>query len=94
MPSHVIERKVKGGKLFRLRLIDIDDKPSVQLTGDFFLEPEEGMEIIECCLAECLAVSDKKEAERRLSLAITRANLLISGFEAIDIIDALWEARP
>jgi len=94
MPSHVIERKVKGGKLFRLRLIDVDDRRSVQLTGDFSLEPEEGIEILESCLSECLYISDKGEAERRLSLAITGSHLQIFGFEAIDIIDALWEVRP
>ena len=93
MSSHVIERKVKGGKLLRLRFFDVDEMRSIQLTGDFFLDPEEGIDIIESCLIECLAISDKYEAETRLSLVITEAHLIISGFEASDIIDALWEAK-
>ncbi len=92
--SHlIIERKVKGGKLFRLKVDRSDDAFSVQLTGDFFLEPEEGIEVIECTLADCLALSDKREAEKKLAEAIAKARLRISGFEVADVIDALWEAR-
>jgi hypothetical protein len=94
MTSLIIERKVKGGKLFRLRVTRSDAVLSVQLTGDFFLEPEEGIDILEAGLADCLALSDKDEAESKLSMAIAKAQLQISGFEAGDLIDALWEAKP
>jgi len=93
MPSLVIERKVKEGKLFRLRVNRSDEAISVQLTGDFFLEPEEGMAIIERELADCLMLTSRKEAEHRLAEAIAKAEIRISGFEVVDIIDALWEAR-
>ncbi len=92
-PSLVIERKVEGGKLFRLRVTNIEGSPSIQLTGDFFLEPEEGIDIIEGCLVECLEAPDKREAERKLRRAITESQIQILGFEAKDIVDALWEAR-
>ena len=93
MPSLVIGRKVKGGKLFRLKIARSDESLSVQLSGDFFLEPEEGIDVVEACLAGCLALSNKSEAEQRLAEAIANAKLRISGFGAGDVIDALWEAR-
>lgn len=93
MPPLVIERKVKGGKLFRLKINWSEDAPSFQLTGDFFMEPEEGIEIIERTLADCLSLSDKGEAERRLAATIALNDISISGFEAKDLIDALWEAK-
>jgi hypothetical protein len=71
MTPLIIERKVKGGKLFRLRVTRSGASASVQLTGDFFLEPDEGIEIVEAVLVDCLALSDKGEGERRLSEAIT-----------------------
>ncbi|MDD1743727.1 MAG: hypothetical protein LUO85_03785 [Methanomassiliicoccales archaeon] len=95
IPMHplVIERKVKGGKLFRLRVTGAEDTLSVQLTGDFFLEPEEGIEVIERCLPHCFRLPDQRMAELRLSEEIAKAQIRISGFEVKDIIEALWEAR-
>ena len=55
MSSLIIERKVEGGKLFRLRVTRSRGAFSVRLTGDFFLEPEEGIEIVEATSADCLA---------------------------------------
>jgi hypothetical protein len=94
MAPLVIEKKVKGGKLFRLRVTSSGVALSIQLTGDFFLEPEEGIAILEAGLVDCLALSDKDEAERRLSEVIAKARLQISGFAAGDLINALWEAKP
>jgi hypothetical protein len=93
MSSIVIERKVKGGKLFRLRINEMDEAISVQLTGDFFLDPDEGMAIIEQELADCLRLTSRKDAEHRLAEAIDQAGLRIMGFGVVDIIDALWEAK-
>jgi len=93
MSTLVIERKVKGGKLFRLRINKINEAISVQLTGDFFLEPDEAIVVIERELADCLRLTNRKEAEHRLAMAIDQAGLRITGFEVVDIIDALWEAR-
>ena len=91
--SLVIERKVAGGKLFRLRIRPSDEGFSVQLTGDFFLDPEEGIEIIESCLVDCMPLSDRDEAERRLDESMAKAHLQIIGFGAGDLVDALWKAR-
>jgi hypothetical protein len=93
MSPLIIERKVKGGKLFRLRINKTDEAISVQLTGDFFLEPDEAMVFIEHKLADCLKLASKKEAEHRLAEAIDQAGLRITGFGVVDIIDALWEAK-
>jgi hypothetical protein len=93
MSSLVIERKVKGGKLFRLRVIRSDGVISVQLTGDFFLEPDEGISIIERELSLCLGLPKREVAEQRLAERIAQAGLLVTGFEVSDIIDALWEAK-
>ena len=93
MSALIIERKVKGGKLFRLRINRTDESISVQLTGDFFLEPDEGMAIIERELADCLGLTSRKDAEHRLAEVIAQAGLRITGFEVGDIIDALWEVK-
>ena len=93
MQPLVIERKVKGGKLFRLKISWSKDAASVQLTGDFFMEPDEGIGTIERTLTDCLSLSEKAEAERRLADAIALNGISISGFEAKDLVDALWEAQ-
>jgi hypothetical protein len=93
MSCLVIERKVKGGKLFRLRINSVYGSISVQLTGDFFLEPDEGITIIEQELAVCLGLANREDAEQRLAEKIAQAGLHVIGFEVKDIIDALWEAK-
>jgi hypothetical protein len=93
MSSLMIERKVKGGKLFRLRVNRSGNAVSVQLSGDFFLEPDEGIAIVEGELANCLNLTNRREAEIRLADVIARSEIRITGFEVSDIIDALWEVK-
>ena len=45
------ELKVKGGKLIRIRLLTKNKRiEKVEITGDFFLHPEETIDILEMAL--------------------------------------------
>jgi hypothetical protein len=93
MSSFIIERKVEKGKLFRLKVSRVEDRISVQLSGDFFLEPDESIAVVEGELANCLKLTNRREAEIRLAEVIARSEIRITGFEVSDIIDALWEVK-
>lgn len=85
------ERKVRGGKLFRLRIELAGGRArSAVLTGDFFLEPEEGIDVIEKILVKAYSAPDSRTAERLIEDG-TRG-LTITGFSARDLVGALEEA--
>jgi lipoate-protein ligase A len=87
----LVERKVHGGKLFRLRIhLSKGKADGAILTGDFFLEPEEGIERLERAIATAYASADADEARAVLDKAAE--GLLITGFSTDDLVEALEEA--
>ena len=89
--ERLVERKVRGGKLFRLRVAFIGDRPGkVVLTGDFFLEPEEGIDALEAALLSAYLAPDPKTAGKIIDVASN--GLMITGFSTGDLVDALEEA--
>lgn len=100
----VATKKVAGGKLLRVKA-HIDPEhgvvESVQLTGDFFLHPEEVIGVLEKSLSglpvDPHAVSADRALDRALFLeklqaAIQESRAELIGFSAEDIVDTLMEA--
>ncbi len=89
--ERLVERKVRGGKLFRLRVTFLEGKAKhVDLTGDFFLEPECGIEILEKALLEAYLSPDEGTAKWIINEAAR--DLTITGFGSDDLVGALREA--
>ncbi len=88
--ERLVERKVRGGKLFRLRVsFDGSEAKRVELTGDFFLEPEEGIEVLEAALLKAYSVPDEGTAQRVIEDAAR--GLTLTGFSSGDLVEALME---
>jgi lipoate---protein ligase len=86
-------RKVKGGKLLRVRLEhDGSAITEVLITGDFFLHPEEGLAWLE----EGLRGVPVRESERELALRIegivAEKHLMVLGFGPADLAATIKEA--
>ncbi len=89
--ERLVEKKVRGGKLFRLRVSFTQGKANrVTLTGDFFLEPEEGIGLLEDALLEAYLSAD--EATAKWLVERSSRGLDITGFSSGDLVDALKEA--
>ena len=91
MPLVTAERKVKGGKLFRIRVAVEGGRPeSLRLTGDFFLFPEGAMSRLEEALLIDLASGAYATRTRAL---LESGELVLVGIGLSDLEDALMEVR-
>lgn len=86
-------RKVKGGKLVRVRLIhDGESVRSVRITGDFLLHPEETLVDIEMGLCGIPIAAGRDSFLGVVNEVAKRRNAHFIGFSAEDIADLLEEA--
>jgi len=92
-PKGVSVRKVKGGKLFRLRVIRSHRAAEVRLDGDLFIHPEEALGSIEGWLGQCLSMEDERSAERFLQGKLEEESIQIIGADPAELVSALWEAK-
>lgn len=87
-----VERKVKGGKLFRLKGVARNGKlVSIELTGDFFLCPEDSISALENILLEQSEGKSIADAELGIRRAMQAKGMEVAGFEPSDLADALME---
>jgi len=91
--TKVVVRKVKGGKLFRLRVAPSPDGDRVKLDGDLFIHPEEALGSIEEWLSQCLEMQDEGSAERFLQSKLEEESIQIIGANSAEFVSALWEAK-
>ena len=91
-PYRMAERKVKGGKLVRVKAaIQGGMLAEVRIEGDFFVHPEEGLAKMEAALRG-LAVSDVlASSEKALSDTMERESLTVIGFAPRDVAELLEE---
>jgi lipoate-protein ligase A len=81
----VASEKVKGGKLVRVKLEhDEGSVRSVQITGDFFLHPEDALEQMEETLIG-LNPLDTETAAKRLHAVIASRDAVLVGVAPEDI---------
>ena len=91
--SKAVVRKVKGGKLFRLRLEPSSRGKRVKLDGDLFIHPEEALPSIEAWLSQCVDIQDEGSAERFLQSKLEEESIQIIGANSAELVSALWEAK-
>lgn len=75
------ELKVPGGKLARLRRETSGGKTVVQLSGDFFVHPEEGLACLEERLAGIPETAPEEAVRKALEEAIREGGLELIGLD-------------
>ena len=81
-------RKVENGKLVNLELEASDTIQSVNIRGDFFIEPPQGLEALESSLEGLSTDADREEYSEALSMV--DADLI--GFDRDVLIDLVFES--
>jgi len=80
------ERKVRGGKLVRIKVEDREGKiAGIRIEGDFFVHPEEGLKAMESSLIGA-DPGDPEDMRRRLGAVVMELDLQLVGFSVDDII--------
>ena len=88
----VITEKVPGGKLVRLK-VDFDTKINkVQITGDFFLHPEDAIEKIEKSVKNIPTDADKSIFREKIDSAINKQNAQLIGATSEDLARLITQA--
>ena len=83
------EEKVPGGKLARLMVEKSCDCTLVQLSGDFFIHPEEGIFLIEEVLSGIPENASETLVRQAIEEAVRKAGLEMIGIDA-DAIARLY----
>ena len=86
------ELKVHGGKLVKVSL-EVSPQGTiagVRITGDFFIHPEDALEIIEESLKG--AQLDEKEIVLKATKAVEKTEAVMVGFSPCDIAQAILMA--
>jgi hypothetical protein len=84
------EEKVPGGKLVRVTVRDDGD---VEITGDFFAHPEEGIAVIERGLTGLEGTVPPDEAEKWLERVVTTAGVELIGLDVPTIVRLYLRCR-
>jgi hypothetical protein len=91
--ERTISRKVKEGKLVRLRIAFEDDHVTrSEITGDFFMHPEEDLTLLENALRGCRRGDEEATVKGRLESIATEHRLNIIGFSLSDLASMFAEA--
>ena len=80
----------KAGKLVKISLEYSDVIRKIQITGDFFLYPEEAIEKLQKSLEG--AKLEKEDIKRRVNEFISKNNAEIFGFDAEQLAEAILGA--
>ncbi len=80
-------KKNEGGKLVRVKVVYDDKIREVDITGDFFLEPPESLEVLEKALE---GISIRENCEKMLEL-LEEVDAELIGFSREDIVGCLEE---
>ncbi len=84
--------KIPGGKLIIAKVTYGKSIKRAELTGDFFIYPEEGLETIESALEGLAADLDEKEMAIAVQSAIDSIGVQTIGVDAISIAKVVKEA--
>ena len=90
-------KKVTGGKLVRVKIMADEYINDIQISGDFFLHPEDSLIQIEQNLRNLHKDSTPEEINARIDTALAKENGTFIGLTTEDltqtIIEALQHAR-
>jgi lipoate-protein ligase A len=91
-PDRMAERKVKGGKLVRVKAaVEGRTLTEVRIEGDFFVHPEEGLAKMEVALIGLNTSGILRSAETALTETMTKEGLTVIGFAPGDVAELLEE---
>jgi hypothetical protein len=92
-PSFLMaERKVKGGKLVRVKAVVRDGTiAEARIEGDFFVHPEEGLTKMERALSGIEVEGIGVNAERTLMDLVAKEGITLIGFGPKDVAELLEE---
>ena len=85
-------KKVVGGKLLRIKTEFNDKIHAVQITGDFFLHPEEKIVDIERTLIGLPVLESRQKIIEKIQAVIRREKIELVGISTEDIADTLLES--
>lgn len=88
----IATKKVSGGKLLRVKSVFGEQIESVQLTGDFFLHPEEGVNLLEKSLQGLSVSRDPEVFLKHISEALQKNNIQLIGISPEDIVETLIQS--
>ncbi len=81
--------KIKNGKLFEIKLEFSDKINNIRIFGDFFVYPDEGLELIEKELINCNIKKD--DIKLRIDECLRKNNIELIGIDSISITTAILE---
>lgn len=82
LPMTRAEKKVPGGKLVRLSRDKTGTAAKVQISGDFFIYPEDGLREIEKMLAMLPVTLPESAVETAIEVLITFKNIELIGIDS------------
>ena len=92
MKTGAVTRKIPWGKMVRVEVAYDAQIESVKITGDFFLHPEETLELIQQTIIGCSLPLQKNELAEKIDKLLLEQNADFIGASVVDLIDILAEA--
>jgi lipoate-protein ligase A len=87
------QRKVPGGKLVRVRLQhDGTSITSAEVSGDFFVHPEESISVIESALVGLPVRTSEGELGSIIGRLCIERNIIVLGFSPTDLAELVKRA--
>jgi len=86
------ESKVSGGKLIKVRVSFDEEIRKVEISGDFFIHPEEAIGSLEEALVGLRLPATEEEVRSRLETVIDALGTKLVGFSSLDLAHSLLEA--
>ena len=88
--SRSAEAKVPGGKLVRLTAGHDGDRYIVEISGDFFAYPEEGIALLESALSQMSGREPEEDVRRILAQVVAITGIELVGVD-VDTIAKLFK---
>jgi lipoate---protein ligase len=92
MKTGTVTRKIPGGKLVRLDVSYDTQIENVKITGDFFLHPEDVLELIQQIIIGSRLPLQKNELIIKIEQLLADQKAEFVGVSVVDLINILDEA--
>lgn len=87
-----IDYKIPNGKLIRVEAeIEKEKLKNLKITGDFFMHPEESIELIESSVKG--KILKREEIEKSIREVIRKNKIQLLGISEKDFVDALMKLK-
>jgi lipoate-protein ligase A len=82
-------QKVRNGKLLTVRVSFSEKIDGVEITGDFFVYPDEGLALVEKSVRGMDADANKKEMSAVIATAIEKSGITLIGIDPDSIAETI-----